>query len=59
MRNAEAVDTDAIIADALLNGSAAGILYRIIQHVRGEEEIESLMGFQGSEASVQKECDEA
>lgn len=45
LRNAEAVDTDEIIAGALVNGSAAGILYRIIQHVRGEEEIESLMGF--------------
>ena len=58
LRNAEAVDTDSIIADALVNGSASGILYRIIQHVRGEEEIESLMGFQGS-APAQQECDEA
>ncbi len=45
LKNAEAVDTDEIIAGALVNGSAAGILYRIIQHIRGEEEIESLMGF--------------
>lgn len=45
MKNAEAVDTDEIIAGALINGSAAGILYRIIQHVRGDETIESLMGF--------------
>jgi hypothetical protein len=45
MKNAEAVDTDEIIAGALISGSAAGILYRIIQHVRSEEEIESLMGF--------------
>lgn len=42
---AEAVDTDDMIADALLNGSAAGLLYRIIQHVSGEEVIDSLFGF--------------
>lgn len=45
LNNAEAVDTDDMVADALLNGSAAGLLYRIIQHVRGEEGIEPLMGF--------------
>ncbi len=45
LNNAEAVDQDDIIADALLNGSAAGILYRIILHVQGDEQIESLMGF--------------
>lgn len=45
LNNAEAVDTDEMVADALLNGSAAGILYRIIQHVQGEELIDSLMGF--------------
>jgi hypothetical protein len=45
LTNAAAVDTDDMVADALLNGSAAGILYRIIQHVQGEEAIDSLMGF--------------
>ena len=45
MKNAKAVDTDEIITDALVIGSAAGILYRVIQHVRGEEKIDSLMGF--------------
>ena len=45
LNNAEAVDTDDMVADALLNGSAAGLLYRIIQHVKGEEGIEPLMGF--------------
>ncbi len=45
LRNAEAVDTDEIIADALVNGSAAGILYRIIEHVSGNEQIDSMMGF--------------
>ncbi len=43
---AREVDTDEMLEDALLNGSASGILYRIIQHVRGEELIDSLMGFQ-------------
>jgi hypothetical protein len=42
---AQAVDTDDMVAEALINGSAAGILYRIIQHVQGEELIDSLMGF--------------
>ncbi|KZX58832.1 hypothetical protein A3709_17745 [Halioglobus sp. HI00S01] len=44
LTNAEAVDTDEIIADALLNGSAAGILYRVILHVQADEEIGSLIG---------------
>ncbi|QFU76453.1 hypothetical protein EY643_12725 [Halioglobus maricola] len=43
--SAQAVDTDEMIADALLNASAAGIFYRIIQHVSGEKEIDQLMGF--------------
>mgnify|MGYP001817020681 FL=1 len=42
---AEAVDTDDMITEALLNGSASGLLYRIIEHVRGAEHIDSLMGF--------------
>jgi hypothetical protein len=33
---AEAVDTENMVVDALLNGSAAGLLYRIIQHAKGE-----------------------
>lgn len=45
LNNAEAVDTDDMVVDALLNGSAAGLLFRIIQHVRGEEQIDELMGF--------------
>ena len=45
LNNAKSVDTDEMVADALLNGSAAGILYRIIQHVQGDELIDSLMGF--------------
>ena len=57
LRNAEAVDTDDIIVDALLNGSAAGILYRIIEHVRSEEEIESLVGFKRARDTIREECD--
>jgi hypothetical protein len=45
LNNAAAVDTDDMVVDALLNGSAAGLLFRIIQHVRGEEQIDGLMGF--------------
>lgn len=41
---AEAVDSDDMLCDALLNGSPAGILYRIIQMTEGEELIDSLLG---------------
>ena len=33
---ADSVDTDHMICDALLNGSAEGLFYRIILHARGE-----------------------
>jgi len=36
LRAAEAVDTDDMICDALLNGSAEGLYYRIIMHAKGE-----------------------
>lgn len=41
---ARQVDTEDMVSDALLNGSASGMLYSIIQHVRGEELIDSLFG---------------
>jgi hypothetical protein len=41
---ARAVDTDDMVAEALLQGSAAGLLYRIIRHARGEENIDFLFG---------------
>jgi hypothetical protein len=41
---AEAVDTDEMLADALLNGSAHGLMYRIICYVRGDEGIEPFPG---------------
>jgi hypothetical protein len=44
---ARAVDTDDMVTDALLYGSAAGMLYRIILSVRGEEVIDSLLGLAG------------
>jgi len=44
---AESVDTEQLITDALLNGSASGILYRFIQHASGEEPMDPLLGFSG------------
>ncbi len=41
---ARAVDTDAMLEDALLNGSAAGLLYRIIGHARGDETMDPIQG---------------
>ena len=41
---ARAVDTEDMVADALLHGSAGGMLYRIILRVRGEETIDFLVG---------------
>jgi hypothetical protein len=41
---AQAVDTDEMVSGALLFGSASGMLYRIIRHVRGEELIDEVMG---------------
>ena len=42
---AKAVDQDDMVTDALVYGSAGGMLYRIIRSVRGEEVIDSLLGF--------------
>lgn len=41
---ARAVDTDDMLQDALLNGSAAGLLYRIILHARGEMNMDPVLG---------------
>jgi hypothetical protein len=41
---ARAVDTDDMVTDALLNGSAAGLLYRIILHVKGEILLDMTLG---------------
>lgn len=37
---AESVDTDEMICDALLNGSAEGLFYRVILHARGEANLD-------------------
>ncbi|WOJ93956.1 hypothetical protein R0135_02005 [Congregibacter variabilis] len=41
---AESVDTDEMLREALLQGSAAGLYYRIIRHVAGEEEMNPISG---------------
>lgn len=41
---ARSVDTDDMVTDALLNGSAAGLLYRIILHARGELSLDLTLG---------------
>lgn len=41
---ARAVDTDDMLEDALLNGSAHGLLYRIICYVRGDDGVEPFLG---------------
>jgi hypothetical protein len=41
---ARAVDTDDMVTDALLNGSAAGLLYRIILHAKGEIRLDLTLG---------------
>ncbi|MFK8041322.1 hypothetical protein [Congregibacter sp.] len=41
---AESVDTDNMLREALLDGSAAGIYYRLLRHVSGEEEMNPLSG---------------
>lgn len=41
---ARAVDTDDMVTDALLNGSAEGLLYRIILHANGELTLDFTLG---------------
>lgn len=45
IKNAEAVDHDDLLTNAIRFGSPAGILYRIIRHVQGEEKIDPISGF--------------
>jgi len=42
LRAAEAVDTDEMVTNALLYGSPAGMLYRVLQHIQGEEKMDPL-----------------
>jgi hypothetical protein len=44
LKEANAVDTEDMISDALLNGSAAGLLYRIIRHAKGEAPLDMTAG---------------
>lgn len=44
LNEAAAVDTKDMITDALLNGSAAGLLYRIILHAKGEAPMDITTG---------------
>ena len=44
LKAAEAVDTDDMLVDAVLNGSAHGLFYRIIGYVRGDEDTEPFPG---------------
>jgi hypothetical protein len=47
---AQAVDTDDMLTNALLWGSAAGIYYRIIRHGSGEEPMYPVTGISGGPA---------
>lgn len=41
---AQSVDTENMVCDALLHGSASGLLYRILRHVSGEESMNPFSG---------------
>ena len=41
---ARAVDTDDMLVDALLNGSAPGLFYRIILHANGDTSMDPILG---------------
>jgi hypothetical protein len=47
------VDTDNMVTDALLYGSAAGIYYRIIRHVSGEEGMNPITGMMTQQSAAQ------
>lgn len=44
LRNAEQVDHDELLVNALKFGSPGGLLYRIIRHIQGEELIDPISG---------------
>ncbi len=44
LEQARAVDTEQMLEEALLNGSAQGLLYRIICYARGDEGVEPFFG---------------
>ena len=45
LKSAEAVDQDGMVVNALLYGSAFGMLYRIIRAAQGKEQIDPVTGF--------------
>ena len=55
---ARAVDTDEMLEEALLYGSASGLLYRIIRHVAGDELIAPILGVSTPPAKVAVEVPE-
>ena len=56
---AEAVDTDEMVTDALLHGSASGLLYRIILNVRGDLEMNPITGFNATMNQISSGSSEA
>ena len=53
LEEARAVDTGNMVSNALLFGSASGMLYRIIQHVNGSELMDPISGLSGSATTSQ------
>ena len=51
LEEARQVDTGKMLENALLDGSAAGILYRVIELVRGEQSMDHMFGVTTPEAS--------
>ena len=49
---AKAVDTDDMLCDALLNGSAQGLLFRIIGMARNDDSIEPFLGLTPEQNTV-------
>lgn len=44
LETAAPVDTEGMVSDALLDGSAAGLLYRVLRNIAGEEAMDPLSG---------------
>jgi hypothetical protein len=49
---AETVDTEDMVRNALLEGSAAGLYYRILRHVAGEEAMNPISGLRTASATA-------
>ncbi len=49
---AESVDTDGMVREALLDGSASGLYYRILKHVSGTEPLNPLSGLRSNAFSA-------